>query len=238
MLYKETVSNEMWQLLEKLMKDEKLKDYILVGGTALSLKIGHRKSVDIDLFTTKDFDSREMYYYLNQKYNAIITESRLFNNTVLTHINDIKVDIVTHKYPLLNPVEMNEGIRMISNEDIGAMKLHAIFQSGKRLKDFVDMYFLLEEKPLKDYLQAYERKYNSHDFLATYALSFFGNIDFDKAFDVSMMKGKENNWPRMSERLKKAAVNPELKFEINLKKENGRKQPKKVEVFAGNHCVN
>ncbi|MFP8894087.1 nucleotidyl transferase AbiEii/AbiGii toxin family protein [Chryseobacterium sp. EZn1] len=110
MLYKETVSNEMWELLQKLMKDEKLKDFILVGGTALSLKIGHRKSVDIDLFTTKDFDSQEMLYYLNQKYDAIITESRLFSNTVLTHINDIKVDIVTHKYPLLNPVEMYEGI--------------------------------------------------------------------------------------------------------------------------------
>jgi len=231
MLYKETVSREMWELLQKLMKDEKFKNYILVGGTALSLKIGHRKSVDIDLFTTNDFDSQEMLYYLNQNYGAIITESRLFTNTVLTHINDIKVDIITHKYPLLNPVEMNEGIRMISNEDIGAMKLHAIFQSGKRLKDFVDMYFLLEEKPLKDYLQAYEKKYDGHDFLAAYALSFFGNIDFDKAFDVSMMKGKENNWPVMSERLKRAAVNPELKFEIKHKQENEKNPPKKGRGF-------
>ncbi|WP_426480178.1 nucleotidyl transferase AbiEii/AbiGii toxin family protein [Chryseobacterium sp. R2ACT005] len=231
MLYKETVSNEMWGLLQKLMKDEKLKDYILVGGTALSLKIGHRKSVDIDLFTTKDFDSKEMFDYLNLQYDAVIKESKLYNNTVLTFINDIKVDIVAHKYPLLNPVEINEGIRMISNEDIGAMKLHAIFQSGKRLKDFVDMYFLLEEKPLKDYLQAYEKKYCGHDFLAAYALSFFGNIDFDKAFDVSMMKGKENNWPRMSERLKKAAVNPELKFEIKFKQENGNKPPQKGRGF-------
>lgn len=212
MLYKETVSKEMWELLQKLMKDEVLKDYILVGGTALSLKIGHRKSVDIDLFTAKDFDSGEMLNYLSRRYGAITEESRLFNNTVLTHINDIKVDIVTHKYPLLNPIEKYNEIRMISNEDIGAMKLHAIFQSGKRLKDFVDMYFLLEERPLKDFLRAYEKKYNGHDFLAAYALSFFGNIDFDKAFEVSMMKGKETSWSRMSERLKKAAVSPEMKF--------------------------
>lgn len=212
MLYKETVSKEMWELLQKLMKDEMLKDYILVGGTALSLKIGHRKSVDIDLFTTKDFDSGEMLNHLSRRYGSITEESKLFNNTVLTHINDIKVDIVTHKYPVLNPIEKYNEIRMISNEDIGAMKLHAIFQSGKRLKDFVDIYFLLEEKPLKDFLRAYEKKYNGHDFLASYALSFFGNIDFDKAFEVSMMKGKETSWSRMSERLKKAAVSPEMKF--------------------------
>ncbi len=202
----------MWELLQMLMKDEMLKDYILVGGTALSLKMGHRKSVDIDLFTIKDFDSGEMLNYLSHRYGAITEESRLFNNTVLTHINDIKVDIVTHKYPVLNPIEKYNEIRMISNEDIGAMKLHAIFQSGERLKDFVDMYFLLEERPLKDYLKAYEKKYNGHDFLATYAVSFFGNIDFDKAFEVSMMKGKETSWSKMSERLKKAAISPEMKF--------------------------
>lgn len=42
MLYKETVTKEMWELLQRLMKDEKLKDFNLVGGTALSLMIGHR----------------------------------------------------------------------------------------------------------------------------------------------------------------------------------------------------
>lgn len=49
MLHKETVSIEMWKLLQILMKDEMLKDFNLVGGTALSLQIGHRLSVDIDL---------------------------------------------------------------------------------------------------------------------------------------------------------------------------------------------
>ncbi|TDE00439.1 nucleotidyl transferase AbiEii/AbiGii toxin family protein [Flavobacterium sandaracinum] len=58
MLCKETVSKEMWELLQRLMKDEKLKDYILVGGTALALRLGHRLSVDLDLFTTKTFNSQ------------------------------------------------------------------------------------------------------------------------------------------------------------------------------------
>lgn len=56
MLHKETVSQEMWELLQMLMKDEMLNDFNLVGGTSLSLQIGHRLSIDIDLFTIKDFD--------------------------------------------------------------------------------------------------------------------------------------------------------------------------------------
>jgi hypothetical protein len=148
MLYKETVSKEMWELIQKLMKDEKLKDFVLVGGTALSIKIGHRISVYIDLFTTKSFDAGKMLEYLEKNYNTM--KSQHFNNAIFTYINRIKVDLVTHKYPLGKPVEINENIRLISTEDIGAMKLHAIMQSGKRLKDFVDMYFLLEHHPLKN----------------------------------------------------------------------------------------
>ncbi|MWB95175.1 hypothetical protein GON26_12460 [Flavobacterium sp. GA093] len=228
MLYKETVSNQMWELLQKLMKDQKLKEYVLVGGTALSLKLGHRLSVDIDLFTTKDFDPQIMMQYLQKVYGADEKESRIYNNTVLTYIDDIKVDIVTHKYPLLNPVENTEGIRMISNEDIGAMKLHAIFQSGQRLKDFVDMYFLLEHNPLKFYIQAYERKYDGNAFWAKHALSYFGNIN--QEYDVSMVKGKEKNWLKMSERLKKAVAYPERKFVIQ-NQDNKIKNPNKGKGF-------
>jgi hypothetical protein len=64
MLYKETVTKEMWELLQRLMKDEKLKDFNLVGGTALSLMIGHRLSIDLDLFSTQDFDVQTMLTHL------------------------------------------------------------------------------------------------------------------------------------------------------------------------------
>ena len=96
MLYKETVSKEMWELLQRLMKDEKLKDYILVGGTALALRLGHRLSVDLDLFTTKIFNSQMMLKYLHDTYGVNEKESQFFPNTVLTFIDDIKIDIVTH----------------------------------------------------------------------------------------------------------------------------------------------
>lgn len=209
MLYKETVSSEMWELLQKLMKDEMLKDFSLVGGTALSLKIGHRISIDIDLFTTKGFDEMALLKHLANKYPEVLIRD-MFNNTILLDIDKIKVDILSHQYPWQKPVETKEGIRLASLEDIGAMKLHAIFQNGTRIKDFIDMHFLLEHHPLRTYLEAYQNKYGGNQAMATYALLYHKNIDHEAK--VKMLKGKETDMEKIGERLKKAVLNPSLKF--------------------------
>jgi hypothetical protein len=57
MLFKETVESTTLDLIRGLQSDPILKGFVLVGGTALSLMIGHRKSIDIDLFTSDQFDS-------------------------------------------------------------------------------------------------------------------------------------------------------------------------------------
>ncbi|MCH5686373.1 nucleotidyl transferase AbiEii/AbiGii toxin family protein [Niabella sp. W65] len=215
MLHQETVNKEMWELLQRLMKDEHLKDFALVGGTALSLKIGHRLSIDIDLFTTKDFDSSKMSEYLRVNYGAVVY--RCPNNAVLSHIDKIKVDMIAHKYPLCRPLEIQEGVRLVSLEDIGAMKLHAIIQSGKRLKDFIDMYFLLEQTPLKTYLDAYEKKYQGYSKIAGLALLHFDNIDW--AQKIQLIKEKETSWGKMKLRLEKALFDPTRQFGIKPKQE-------------------
>tara|TARA_R110002033_G_scaffold36621_1_gene75235 strand:+ start:9521 stop:10192 length:672 start_codon:yes stop_codon:yes gene_type:complete len=221
MLHKETVSKEMWELLQKLMKDEILKDFNLVGGTALSLQIGHRLSIDIDLFTTKGFDEQAILQHLTNKYPVIIRN--MFNNTLLLDIDKVKVDILAHKYSWLKPIETKETIRLASLQDIGAMKLHVIFQSGTRIKDFIDMYFLLEHHPLKTYLEAYQNKYGGNPATASYALLHHENID--KEVKVKMLLGKEADMKKVTERLKKAVFNPNLKFG------NGPEQPKKGRGF-------
>lgn len=226
MLYKETVSKEMWELLQTLMKDEKLKDYVLVGGTALALRLGHRLSVDIDLFSTKDFEPEMMLKYLQNTYGVKEKESRLYNNTVLTYIDNVKVDIVTHNYPFLNSVENIEGVRMISNEDIGAMKLHAIHQSGTRYKDFVDVYFLLEHEPLKFYLEAYQKKYDRDPYWASRGLNTYDKITTFNGVDI--LKEKQQDWKHIQKRLELATKNPLHKFAsesedlpINMNKNRG-----------------
>jgi Nucleotidyl transferase AbiEii toxin, Type IV TA system len=60
MVHKETVAKETLDLIRRLMNDEKLKDFNLVGGTALSLQIGRLISEDIDLFSKRPFDSKAL----------------------------------------------------------------------------------------------------------------------------------------------------------------------------------
>ncbi len=56
-IFKNTVSDLLWETLTQLMNWEELSTFRLVGGTALSLQIGHRMSVDIDLFTDAEYGS-------------------------------------------------------------------------------------------------------------------------------------------------------------------------------------
>lgn len=208
MLYKETVSKEMWVLLQQLMKDKMLMDFNLVGGTALSLQIGHRLSIDIDLFTTKEFDEKNMLKYLEDKYPVKVRH--IMENTILMDISKIKVDVMAHQYPWQKPFKQEEEVRLTSLEDIGAMKLHAIFQSGTRIKDFVDIYFLLEHHPLQVYLDAYKNKYVANTDLARFAILDHTKIDFEEK--VMLIDGKEKSWNIMIERLRKAMIAPNLKF--------------------------
>lgn len=68
MLHKETVDRNTLELIEKLQSDIMLQDFILVGGTALSLQIGHRLSIDIDFFSKEEFDPQELLEHIEQHY--------------------------------------------------------------------------------------------------------------------------------------------------------------------------
>jgi hypothetical protein len=181
-----------------------------VGGTALALLIGHRISVDIDLFTAQPFDASWTASALTRQYNDV-EDLRIIKNSIFCHIHDIKVDFISHEYPLIRPVQYPDGIRMLSLEDIGAMKLHAIVNSGDRLKDFVDIYVLLEHLPLNKLYDAYEKKYypNVNRQMARAALLYYEEIDF--SYPLSLLD-KKLDWKTVQARLKSAVLDPYLKI--------------------------
>ena len=203
MLHKETVETGILDLIKQLITDHKLRDFFMVGGTALSLLIGHRISVDIDLFTQKDFDAVSLKQYLEQDYK--MTDAKAIKNGVFGFINNIKIDLLAHQYPLIKPLQEIEGIRMLSLEDIGAMKLHAIVNSGNRYKDFIDIFLLLEHRPLMVLAKAYENKYpNVNIQMAKNALVYFKDID--NSVPVKLIKEPVKR-KVLEDRLRNAIVN-------------------------------
>jgi hypothetical protein len=189
------------------MSDDKFNNFNLVGGTALALKIGHRRSVDIDLFSAGPFDSRELGHHLLASYNA--TKVSTLTNGVFCFVNDIKIDLLSHQYPSVKDIDIVEGIRMASLLDIGTMKLNAIFNSGQRYKDFVDMYRLLEKFSLHELLNACQRKYPELNInMVKHSLIHFEDILFSPIEFI----GPEVAWPMIAERLQKAFHNPYISF--------------------------
>jgi hypothetical protein len=208
MLRKETVEKGTMDIIHKLMKDEALASFNLVGGTALALKIGHRKSIDIDLFTDTDFNATDISRHLTATYT--ITRLQTINNGVFCQIDGIKLDLLAHKYPLVEDLEIIEGIRIVSLKDIGAMKLNAIFNNGTRLKDFVDIYALLEIFTLSELLQASEMKYPENNIaMVKNSLLHHEDIDFTVSIDYITNSPK---WTVIADRLKKAVHNPHIAF--------------------------
>lgn len=209
MLYKETVSSDTLELLTKLMHDPLLSDFFLVGGTALSLQIGHRRSIDLDLFTIKDFDENALLGEVEEKYN-FYTDFQS-KNTLKGQIDGVKVDFISHKYPLINPLLVIEDVRMAGIQDIAAMKLNAIAGNGTRLKDFIDIAYISSFITSTQIVEAYQDKYSSRNpVMAIKSMVYHNDIDFDEPIE---MMDNNFSWSIIDKRLHDMLDTPEQVFE-------------------------
>jgi hypothetical protein len=87
------------------------------------------------------------------------------------------IDVIRHDYEELQVIE-EDRVRMLSAKDIAAMKLNAITGNGTRVKDFVDVYFLLKQFRLEEMLDFYKTKYQQDDALMILrSLVFFDDVD-------------------------------------------------------------
>lgn len=209
MLQTQTVTAETLALIKQLMADPRLNDFTLVGGTALALTIGHRQSIDIDLFTNRPFDVDKIAALLKDEHRAEFVKT--YQGSTVCFINGIKTDLISHRYPIIKPSETIDGIRIMSQPDIAALKLHAIVNNGTRIKDFVDIHFMLEKMTLSEMYAAYETKYhpNASRDVAKLALRDHTRIDFKEPV---LLAGNALDWPKINARLLQAIERPDKIF--------------------------
>ena len=125
-------------------KLSRFKDFYLVGGTALALQIGHRISVDFDLFSEKELPSG-LLQKIKRDFSGISIEVTYQSPEQINVLLDgVKATFFYYPYPVLEPLVSYKNISVASISEIAAMKAFAI---GKRLsyKDYVDWYFLLSK---------------------------------------------------------------------------------------------
>src|SRR3989344_8044338 len=143
MLHYKTVEPDTLSLLKDLMQIPELNNYCLVGGTALSLKYGHRISVDLDLFSTELSAFDRITEILQEKYGEkFVRENLPLKFALFCKIKNVKTDLVHYPHPLIEAMEVIDGIRFYSDKDIAAMKINAILGRGVK-KDFWELYQML-----------------------------------------------------------------------------------------------
>lgn len=183
MLFTDSIDCNTIVLLKKLQALPSLKDTRLVGGTALALQIGHRKSIDLDLFGSIESNPLDLYDDLRSitESMTVLQESR---NIHVFLLNQIKVDIVNYSYKWLNEPVQEEGIVLASKEDIAAMKIAAVVGRGTK-KDFIDLAFLIDLYSLEDILSMYMKKYpEASTFTAMKSLAYFKDAENDAMPDM------------------------------------------------------
>lgn len=198
MLQTNTIEESTYKLLKELMQVPILENFFLVGGTNIALKLGHRKSIDLDFFTTSEFDALEIEMILKEKFN--FQKEFLKGNTLKGVINGVKVDCRRYNYPILNKVELNDDIRMLALKDICAMKLSAIEHNGTRIKDYTDIAFLSEIFSFNQMAESYKQKFKTtNTFILAKSLLYFDDVDFNIE-PVQLVKGSFN-WGKIKKRL-------------------------------------
>ena len=197
MLHTQTVESGTLQLLKDLESESRLSSFCLAGGTALALYLGHRKSVDLDLFSPLEFDASELGDFLGEKYD--FRTDFLSGHTLKGTIDGVKIDCITHKYPHIGDPFVEDGIRLFALEDIIAMKLSAISDNGSRLKDFIDIAYLSTLVPFREMLACYSRKFpQSNAIIPLKAITYFDDIDFEESV---ILLSDEFQWDRIAKRL-------------------------------------
>ncbi len=172
------------------MQVSELKNFSLAGGTALALYFGHRKSIDLDLFSPIDFNPEDIASVLEKKFNGFTYRNTGNPIGLFGFIDNIKVDFVKLNHDLLiSKRSINDGIRIFGLPDLGAMKINAVLKRAVK-KDFWDIAELLKKYSIQELINWYEKKYPSQQLLISIpqAITYFE--DAEESEDPLSLKGQ------------------------------------------------
>ncbi len=168
-MFKEVLNDQQRELLPVMAAFR--REYYLVGGTAIALYLGHRRSIDFDMFKPSAINHKKNLDKLNASgYNCLVT--RRVPEQMNLIVNGVKVTFFQYPFPVQVTEKLESFFRMPSLLQLAAMKAYALGRRSK-WKDYVDLYFLL-----KDYFTIGE--------LTSCAKSLFGDLYSEKMFRAQL----------------------------------------------------
>ncbi len=140
-MHKEVLNGKQIELLT-VMEAFK-REYYLVGGTAIALHIGHRRSIDFDMFKLSPINHKKNLDKLNASGFSYTVTRRVAEQMNLI-VNDVKVTFFQYPFAIKATAKFENIFRIPSLIDLAAMKAYALGRRSK-WKDYVDLFFLITE---------------------------------------------------------------------------------------------
>ena len=184
-MHKEILSDEQIKLLPLVKKFS--KDFTLVGGTAIALHLGHRESIDFDLFTFKKFDNAKIKKIINKNGQKIENVTIDENGQFTFYVLGVQFTFLEYPFLLESTNELNDSIKIPDLLTLAATKAYALSRRNK-WKDYVDLYFIISKnysvkKISTKAKQIFGQEFNIKAFRE--ALTYFKDIDYSEEVEYS-----------------------------------------------------
>lgn len=193
---------EAWAVVRSLANTDLLDGWILAGGTALALQLGHRISVDLDFFRHEDFDVpplREALAGLGR-----LEVSAMAPGTLHCRLDGIRLTFLRSEVPFLYEPVPYRGLHLADVRDIAAMKVIAVAGRGAK-KDFIDLHAYLEAgATFPDLMALVQQRYRNTEFNVMHLLRSLVYFDDAESEPMPRMLSKAG-WPEIRERLEREA---------------------------------
>ena len=184
---KQVLNKDQEQLLSLIQLFS--SDFYLVGGTAIALHLGHRRSIDYDLFTDNNFDPMKLRNRI-MKDKAIDYTFSQGSGELTVLINKVKVTFFYYPFIIQRNISFEQTLKLPDLITLGAMKAFALGRRAK-WKDYVDLYFIFQKHSFQELIDKtnsiFKTEFNEKLFRTQ--LSYFGDIDYSE--NINYMKGSE-----------------------------------------------
>ena len=182
-MHKEVLSEKQLELLPLIKQFS--SEYYLVGGTAIALHIGHRRSIDFDLFTNKNLKRRSIKKIIEESKYPV--QDILYENHEQMHliVNSVKMTFFNFPTTMSSPIDFEGIIRIPTLLDLSAMKAYALGGRAK-WKDYVDLYFIMKgQYTLKEISKRAKEIFKTffNEKLFREQLSYFKDIDYSEELE-------------------------------------------------------
>lgn len=202
-MHTESLEQNTKSVLDKIAGKDFVKPFYLAGGTALALHLGHRISVDLDFFTPEIFSVAQVRDALSTIGSFIIT-SQSEDGTLNGRLDDVSVSFFIYPYKNTYSLISWNGISLADPRDIAAMKIDAVSSRGSK-KDFIDLYFLLEQYHMQELIGFFETR--------------FSHVKYEKLHILKSLSyfepAEEENMPNMLVKVSWEEVKQRIQREAN-----------------------